>query len=107
MTACCSLPNFFNVFLSCKTAFMLYLILLYCNCIVVFLQITEFAPYGSLEGNFSNKNKNVLLVSTLCKFASQVANGMNYLTSQQLVHRDLATRNILLFEKDLASRVPT
>lgn len=63
--------------------------------------ITEFAPYGSLEGNFSNKNKNVLLVSTLCKFASQVANGMNYLTSQQLVHRDLATRNILLFEKDL------
>lgn len=63
--------------------------------------VTEFAPYGSLDKNFKNKNKNVLKVSTLCKFASQVAQGMHYLASQQLVHRDLATRNILLFEQDL------
>ena len=68
-----------------------------------FLQVTEFAPYGSLDKNFKNKNKNVLKVSTLCKFASQVAQGMHYLASQQLVHRDLATRNILLFEQDLVS----
>lgn len=63
--------------------------------------VTEFAPYGSLEENFKKKNKNVLRVSTLYKFACQVAHGMNYLARQQLVHRDLATRNILLFEQDL------
>lgn len=45
----------------------------------------------------------MLKVSTLCKFASQVADGMDYLASQQLIHRDLATRNILLFEQDLVS----
>ena len=45
----------------------------------------------------------MLKVSTLCKFASQVAHGMDYLASQQLIHRDLATRNILLFEQDLVS----
>ena len=66
-------------------------------------QVTEFAPYGSLEENFKKKNKNVLRVSTLYKFACQVAHGMNYLARQQLVHRDLATRNILLFEQDLVS----
>ena len=67
------------------------------------MQITEFAQYGSLEENFKKKNNTVLKVSTLCKFASQVAHGMDYLASQQLIHRDLATRNILLFEQDLVS----
>ena len=66
-----------------------------------FSQITEFAPYGSLEENFVKKNKNVMKVLTLCKFACQVAHGMHYLASQQLVHRDLATRNILLYQEDL------
>ncbi|XP_068754263.1 ack-related non-receptor tyrosine kinase-like [Montipora capricornis] len=61
--------------------------------------VTEFAPLGSLEQNL--KNKGVSLVSTLCKFASQVAHGMHYLASQNLIHRDLSTRNILLFKQDL------
>ena len=72
------------------------------NIFLIF-QITEYAPSGSLEENLQTKNKNVMLVSTLCKFATQVAQGMHYLASQQLVHRDLASRNILLFNQDLVS----
>ncbi|KAJ7381687.1 hypothetical protein OS493_039611, partial [Desmophyllum pertusum] len=63
--------------------------------------VTEYAAYGSLEDNLVKKEKNVCLVSTLSKFAVQVAQGMNYLSSQQLVHRDLSTRNILVFEPGL------
>ncbi|XP_078374573.1 uncharacterized protein LOC144658113 isoform X2 [Oculina patagonica] len=63
--------------------------------------VTEFASYGSLEKSLKEKNSDVCRVSTLSKFAFQVAEGMSYLASQNLVHLDLATRNILVFEPDL------
>ena len=69
----------------------------------VFTQITEYAAYGSLEENLQRKERDVCQVSTLSKFALQVAQGMNYLASQNLVHRDLSARNILVFEPGLVN----
>lgn len=69
----------------------------------VFVQITEFAAYGSLEENLKKNEIEICQVSSLCKFAMQVANGMSYLANQNLVHRDLSARNILVFEPALVS----
>lgn len=66
-------------------------------------QVTEYASYGSLEENLQKKDKDVCRVSTLSKFADQVAQGMDYLARQNLVHRDLSARNILVFQPDLVS----
>ena len=71
----------------------------------VFVQITEFAAYGSLEENLKKNEIEICQVSSLCKFAMQVANGMSYLANQSLVHRDLSARNILVFEPALVSTV--
>ena len=71
----------------------------------VFVQITEFAAYGSLEENLKKNEIEICQVSSLCKFAMQVANGMSYLANQNLVHRDLSARNILVFEPALVSTV--
>lgn len=58
-----------------------------------------------MEENLQKKDRDVCRVSALSKFAYQVAQGMNYLARQNLVHRDLSTRNILVFQPDLVSRV--
>ncbi|PFX24039.1 ack-related non-receptor tyrosine kinase-like [Stylophora pistillata] len=63
--------------------------------------ITEYAAYGSLEDNLLKKERDICLVSSFCKFAMQVAHGMNYLAKQNLVHRDLSARNILVFTPTL------
>ncbi|XP_043926220.1 activated CDC42 kinase 1 isoform X2 [Protopterus annectens] len=62
--------------------------------------VTELAPLGSLLDRL-RKNQGHFLISVLCQYAIQIANGMAYLESKRFIHRDLASRNILLASNDL------
>ncbi|XP_066565061.1 activated CDC42 kinase 1 isoform X2 [Amia ocellicauda] len=62
--------------------------------------VTELAPLGSVLDRL-RKNQGHFLISTLCQYAIQIANGMAYLESKRFIHRDLAARNILLAANDL------
>lgn len=49
----------------------------------------------------ADSDEKVLPISELVDFASQVAEGMCYLESQNYIHRDLAARNVLVAENNL------
>ncbi|XP_022101392.1 proto-oncogene tyrosine-protein kinase receptor Ret-like isoform X2 [Acanthaster planci] len=86
-----------------------------------FFLIMEYLPNGNLqtylrhirtgakEQYFSLKEireekRNYLLPAEILSFAMQIASGMEFLASKSCIHRDLATRNILLGE-DLVAKV--
>lgn len=57
----------------------------------------ELAPLGSLHTRLTTPAPTPLLpVTLLCLFLRQLAGAMGYLGARGLVHRDLATRNLLL-----------
>ncbi|XP_021503833.1 non-receptor tyrosine-protein kinase TNK1 [Meriones unguiculatus] len=59
--------------------------------------VMELAPLGSLHARLTAPAPTPPLpVSLLCLFLRQLAGAMAYLGSRGLVHRDLATRNLLL-----------
>uniref|UniRef100_A0AC35UHA7 Tyrosine-protein kinase n=1 Tax=Rhabditophanes sp. KR3021 TaxID=114890 RepID=A0AC35UHA7_9BILA len=60
--------------------------------------ITEFMNKGNLLDYLRKLNKNALPPSVLLHMASQVAAGMVYLESRNIIHRDIAARNILTRE---------
>lgn len=63
----------------------------------VFLQVMELAPLGSLHARLTAPAPTPPLpLALLCLFLRQLAGAMAYLGSRGLVHRDLATRNLLL-----------
>lgn len=64
--------------------------------------VTELAHLRSLLECLKDPGLRVsfLTVPTLCEFAAQICNGMQYLESKRLIHRDLAARNILVFSKN-------
>ncbi|XP_074655851.1 activated Cdc42 kinase-like isoform X2 [Tubulanus polymorphus] len=63
--------------------------------------VTELAPLRSLLECLKDTSlRTQFPVTTLCDFALQVSEGMNYLEGKRLIHRDLAARNILVFSKD-------
>ncbi|XP_069675687.1 tyrosine-protein kinase hopscotch [Periplaneta americana] len=57
--------------------------------------VMEFVQHGSLQ-SYLKIHKDTLQEHTLLKFALDVAKGMEYLGRKNIVHRDLATRNILV-----------
>ncbi|XP_062895255.1 tyrosine-protein kinase JAK2-like, partial [Mobula hypostoma] len=57
--------------------------------------IMEYLPHGSLR-DYLQKNRHMLDHKRLLLYASQICKGMEYLGSKRYVHRDLATRNILV-----------
>lgn len=57
--------------------------------------IMEYLPFGSLR-EYLPKNKERFDHKKLLQYASQICKGMEYLGSKRYVHRDLATRNILV-----------
>ena len=59
------------------------------------LVIYPYYENGSLKAYMTNKNKEIL-VFQLLDFASQIATAMVYLSAQNFVHKDLATRNCVV-----------
>ncbi|XP_067279364.1 tyrosine-protein kinase JAK2a isoform X2 [Pseudorasbora parva] len=57
--------------------------------------VMEFLPFGSLR-DYLSKNRERFDNMKLLLYASQICKGMDYLASKRYVHRDLATRNILV-----------
>lgn len=57
--------------------------------------IMEYLPYGSLR-DYLIKNKEHIDTNKLLHYSSQVCKGMDYLAMMRYIHRDLATRNILV-----------
>ncbi|KAM4635380.1 tyrosine-protein kinase JAK2a [Polymixia lowei] len=57
--------------------------------------IMEYLPYGSLR-DYLIKNKDRFDSKKLLHYASQICKGMDYLATKRYIHRDLATRNILV-----------
>ncbi|XP_019373169.1 PREDICTED: tyrosine-protein kinase JAK2 isoform X3 [Gavialis gangeticus] len=57
--------------------------------------IMEYLPYGSLR-DYLQKHKERLDHKKLLLYTSQICKGMEYLGTKRYVHRDLATRNILV-----------
>lgn len=57
-------------------------------------------PGGSVF-DFLHKQKNVLKLSTVLRFAIDVSKGMNYLHQNSIIHRDLKAANLLMDENDV------
>lgn len=68
------------------------------------VQIEEVAPLGSLL-DFLKQYRTLVHLEQMHRYCVQVAEGMAYLARHKIVHRDLATRNVLLSNKDTVSSV--
>ena len=69
------------------------------------LLVTEFAPHGGLDAaleRLEDQGRPLPLGHQLT-ILRQVCTGMHELTAEQLVHRDLALRNVLVFALDPAA----
>uniref|UniRef100_A0A669BX01 Tyrosine-protein kinase n=1 Tax=Oreochromis niloticus TaxID=8128 RepID=A0A669BX01_ORENI len=65
--------------------------------------IMEYLPFGSLR-DYLIKNRERIDHQKLIHYTSQICKGMEYLSSKRYIHRDLATRNILV-ESELRVKI--
>ncbi|XP_026042647.1 tyrosine-protein kinase JAK2 isoform X2 [Astatotilapia calliptera] len=65
--------------------------------------IMEYLPFGSLR-DYLIKNRERIEHQKLVHYTSQICKGMEYLSSKRYIHRDLATRNILV-ESELRVKI--
>eukprot|EP01134_Creolimax_fragrantissima_P002751 CFRG2751T1 len=75
-------PNICKMLAVCDHEGSLYLLMEYCE-------------EGDLH-NYMIKNPQNMTTTAMCWFAKEIAKGMAYLSTIQVVHRDIAARNILL-----------
>ncbi|KAM9307022.1 tyrosine-protein kinase JAK2a isoform 2-T3 [Pholidichthys leucotaenia] len=65
--------------------------------------IMEYLPFGSLR-DYLIKHRERFNANKLLIYAAQICKGMDYLGSKRYIHRDLATRNILV-ESELRVKI--
>jgi serine/threonine protein kinase len=67
--------------------------------------VTEFVKYGSLHSYLQNQKDRIINSRTrfirLINICLDVCDGMEYLESKHIIHRDLATRNCLVGEGEV------
>lgn len=66
------------------------------------LMIHEYMAKGNLLDFLRNSEKKSLEFEDLIKIASEIACGMEYLESQHVIHGDLAAKNVLISENNIA-----
>jgi len=70
------------------------------------LLLTELAPYGSLD-QFLEAHEGQVTLQHKLKMLEQICEGMIAIVALALIHRDLATRNILVFSFDASNPAAT
>ncbi|CAH0547122.1 unnamed protein product [Brassicogethes aeneus] len=66
-----------------------------CFCIVM-----EFCPFGTLF-NLLKDQSNIITINRVVTWTKQIANGMQYLHMQNIIHRDLKSPNVLIGDNEI------
>ncbi|ELP83811.1 protein kinase domain containing protein, partial [Entamoeba invadens IP1] len=67
--------------------------------------VTELAKFGSLQDLMNNKNSEEIDMKLRVKFIIDAARGIQYLHSNDILHRDIKPDNVLVFSLDLNNKV--
>jgi len=73
-------------------------VLFYGLCRDPLLSISEYLSNGSLENYLKNEKENNLEFNLILQFLIGIGRGMYHLHCEKIIHRDLASRNVLLPE---------